>query len=391
MAESVRVGEARRRAEQRLRRHRSTLRPLALAFLLVVVVTSNGGRPGPGLHGAALGVTLALLAFVAAFGIALASTRDSLLAAAVAVLGATGVALTALQPSGAAAAAGGAGVWLAMARLQPRLAVSISAGITVALGAAALAAGRSASAVVAAVLLCALLGIAAFFIRRSRESHEQAELLLAELEDARDEQLRAAALAERGRIAAELHDVLAHALSGAAIQLQGARKLAEREQAGPEVRAAIDRAGELVREGLANAREAVGALRGDSLPDVSQLDTLVASFRIDTSCSATLRVEGAARTLPPDVGLALYRGAQEALTNIARYAPGADADVLLQYERGRTRLTVTDAGAAVDGPLDGVGGGHGLAGLRERVERVGGTLQAGPTTRGWRVELEVPV
>ena len=77
------------------------------------------------------------------------------------------------------------------------------------------------------------------------------------------EQARAAAVAERGRIASELHDVLAHSLSGAAIQLQGARKLAEREEAAAELRAALDRASRLVRDGLADARQAVGALRGE--------------------------------------------------------------------------------------------------------------------------------
>ena len=73
--------------------------------------------------------------------------------------------------------------------------------------------------------------------------------------------------------------MLAHSLSGAAIQLQGARKLAEREQASPQVRAAIERAGELVRDGLTSARQAVGALRGEELPGVAQLESLVASFR----------------------------------------------------------------------------------------------------------------
>ena len=69
----------------------------------------------------------------------------------------------------------------------------------------------------------------------------------------------------------ELHDVLAHALSGAAIQLQGARKLAEREHAQPPLSDAIDRASELVKAGLANARQAVGTLRGDPLPTLAQL------------------------------------------------------------------------------------------------------------------------
>ena len=84
----------------------------------------------------------------------------------------------------------------------------------------------------------------AYFNRQARESQDRTEVLLAELEDARAEQtLCGGATAERGRIASELHDVLAHALSGAAIQLEGARLLAEREAAGAELRGAIERAG----------------------------------------------------------------------------------------------------------------------------------------------------
>jgi signal transduction histidine kinase len=214
--------------------------------------------------------------------------------------------------------------------------------------------------------------------------------LLAQLEDAREAELRAAEVAERGRIASELHDVLAHSLSGAAIQLQGARMLAEREQASTKLHGAIDRASDLVKDGLANARQAVGALRGEELPSVAQLGSLVESFRDDMNVDVTLKIEGDARSLPADASLALYRGAQEALTNVARYAPGAATTVLLHYGVERTTLTVEDHAAQADGGLTGVGGGRGLAGLRERLEQVGGRMRAGPTENGWRVDLDVP-
>jgi signal transduction histidine kinase len=246
-------------------------------------------------------------------------------------------------------------------------------------------------------LLCVLLGLVAYFIKQARMSQDATELLLAQLEDAREEQLRAAAVTERGRIAGELHDVLAHSLSGAAIQLQGARKLAEREQASPQMRATIDRAGELVRDGLANARQAVGALRGEELPGVTQLESLVATFRNDLHAEVTLEVEGTARPLPWEASLALYRGAQEALTNVVRYAPGATATVVLRYDSGHTMLSVEDRLAGpkpVPKPdaagLVGVGGGNGLTVMRERLKQAGGTMQAGPTDTGWRVELDVP-
>jgi signal transduction histidine kinase len=311
----------------------------------------------------------------------------------IAAMGAAGVALVALQPRGATVLAGGAAVWMAVARLPLPLGFSVGGAVTLGLGLAGVLAGSSAAAVVAGTLLCVLLGLVAYFIKQSRVSQDTTELLLAQLEDAREEQLRAAAVMERGRIAGELHDVLAHSLSGAAIQLQGARKLAEREQASPHLRAAIDRAGELVRDGLANARQAVGALRGEELPTVAQLESLVATLRNDTHMDVTLEVEGTARPLPAEASLTLYRGAQEALTNVARYAPGATATVVLRYDNGHTTLTVEDrlAGPKPDAAgLVGLGGGNGLIGMRERLERAGGTMQAGPTDMGWRVELDVP-
>jgi signal transduction histidine kinase len=280
-------------------------------------------------------------------------------------------------------------VFIAITRLPFNVGVAIGGAVTVALGAVTAIAGSVSSAVAAGMLVTVLLGVVAQFLKQSRVSQNQTELLLAQLEDARDEQARAAAIAERGRIASELHDVLAHSLSGAAIQLQGARKLADREHATPRLSDAIDRASELVKAGLANARRAVGALRGDTLPTVAQLPSLVDGYKADMNLDITLRIEGEARTLPADRSLALYRGAQEALTNVARYAPSACTTVTVRYERDRTRLSV-DNGPSATPPRQGMGGGHGLEGLRERIERDGGTMSAGPTTEGWRVEIEVP-
>ena len=394
MTDSQRIAGARVRAEQRLRRQRDTLRPLGWAVLLAVAVGAVGGDPHPGLHGRALGVTVALAAFAGALAVAIrggfALRGSAFRAAVIAAMGSAGVALVALQPRGATELAAGSAVWLAVARLPPLLGVALGTAIAIGEDVAAALTGSSAAAVVAATLLSALLGLVAYFLKQSRASQDRAELLLAQLEDAREEQTRAAAIAERSRIASELHDVLAHSLSGAAIQLQGARKLAERDNGTPQLRDAIDRAGQLVRDGLADARQAVGALRGEKLPGLAQLESLVAGFRGDLAADVALSVEGSARALPADAGLALYRGAQEALTNVARYAPGATTSVVLRYEPDRVILTIEDRLPTGGGGLDGVGGGHGLAGMRERLERAGGTMQAGATDTGWRVELEVP-
>ena len=394
--ESARVAGARSRAEARIRQQRDTLRPLGLIVLVGVVISTINGHPAPSLHGRGLGVGLALVAFAALLALAI---RDRFLewpreteAVLIAGMGAAGVALAALQPRGATALAAGAAVWMAVARLSWPVGVVLGAAITAGLALALALTGSGVFAVVAAVLLCVLLGVVASFINRARAGQDSTELLLAQLEDAREDQLRAAAVTERGRIAGELHDVLAHSLSGAAIQLQGARMLAQRQGSSPEMQGAIDRAGELVRDGLADAREAVSALRGEHLPGTAELESLITRFRADTGADVTLRVEGEARALPADAALALYRGAQEALTNVARYAPGGVTVILLRYEPGRTRLTVEDRlPMPATGPaLAGVGGSRGLASMRERLERAGGAMSAGPTEAGWRVELMVP-
>ena len=376
-----------------MHRQRGTLRPLGWAVLLVVVLGSANSHPVPGLHGKALAVTVALCVFAATLMVAV---RDGfpecdvrLQTVVIALMGAAGVAIAGLQLKGATGIAAGAAVFMAITRLPFMAGVSVGGGVTVALGVVTAAAGGSSSAVAAGMLVTVLVGVVAQFLKQSREGQDRTEILLAQLQDARDEQARAAAVAERGRIAGELHDVLAHSLSGAAIQLQGARKLAEREHAQPPLSDAIDRASELVKAGLANARHAVGTLRGDALPTLAQLPALIDSYKADMNLDVTLRIEGDARTLPADRSLALYRAAQEALTNVARYAPSACTTVTVRYEPGRTKLWV-DNGASAAGPRPGMGGGRGLQGLRERIEQAGGVMSAGPTTQGWRVEIEVP-
>jgi signal transduction histidine kinase len=397
-SESARVAGAQTRAALRLRGQRDTLRPLGLAVIAVVVVGTVNGDPQPAAQGSGLGATLALVVYAASLATVIGSwfveRGLGFQAAMIAAMGAAGVALAALQPHGPAGLAVGAAVWMAVARLPMAFAIVLGTATIVALDVASALAGSSSSAVLASTLLSALIGLIAYFLKQAREGQDRTELLLAQLEDAREQQTRAAAIAERSRIASELHDVLAHSLSGAAIQLQGARLLAEREQATARMRDAIERAGELVKDGLADARQAVGALRGEQLPGINELEALIASFSADFALEVTLRVEGSARTLPADAGLALYRGAQEALTNVARYAPGASTTVVVSYRPDRTRLSVEDRVATTGPPagagLAGVGGGRGLGGMRERLERAGGSMQAGPTATGWRVELEVP-
>jgi signal transduction histidine kinase len=402
---SPRLVEARARAQERLRRQRGILRPVGWAAALAVLLGAFNGHPAPGVHGQGLAVGTVVCVFVLTLGVAISDRfvelPPGLQTLAICATGGTGVALAWLQPKHATELAAGAAVWMALARLPLALGATVGAAITVALGVGTAVTGGGSDAVLAAALLCVILGLIAYFMKQARQSQDRTEELLAQLEDARDEQTRAAAVAERSRIAGELHDVLAHSLSGAAIQLQGARILAARDQASPEVGEAITRAGELVRDGLSEARQAVGALRGDELPGVTQLGDLVDGFRRDMHLNVTFTAPGALPVLAADAGLALYRGAQEALTNVARYAPGAITHVTLRTEDGRAVLVIENSApepAMVAGDaapteatgLPGVGGGRGLSAMRERVARAGGALSAGPTESGWRVELEVP-
>jgi signal transduction histidine kinase len=406
-ADSARVAAARSRASERLRRQRQQMRPLGWAFIAAVVISAQQGRPALGLAGMRLGITAALVvcAVAAAVGLnpRMAERGAATQVLVIGLLGGGGVALAALQPHGATGLAASLAVWIAAVRLPAGPAAAVGGAVTAALAAAvALTQRPAAQPVIAVTLFCLLLAVTGRFIRRSRESQDQTELLMAQLQDAREAEAAAAALAERGRIAGELHDVLAHALSGLAIQLQAARKLAAAEGASAGLRAAIGRSADLAKEGLTQARQAVGALRGDRIPSVEQLPGLVDVFRRDTGTDVSLVIEGEPRPLPAEAGLALYRGAQEALTNIARYAPGVAAVVTVRYQPSRTVLTVENgaspgpggpaAGSGQDpGPLTGMGGGHGLAAMRARAERAGGTARSGPHAGGWLVELEVPV
>lgn len=403
---SARVAEARSRARERGDRQRQALRPLGVVFLAVVLTASAQAHPAPALHGAGLAVALLLAVYAAAvltaISVGWARRGPAAQVAVIALIGGCGVALAILQPHGPVEIAASLGVWIAAVRL-PAVPAAVAAGaITAALAVAAgLTEQPAAQSAVTAVLLCLLLAVTGQFIRRGRQSQNRTELLLAQLQDAREAEAAAAALAERSRIAGELHDVLAHSLSGLAIQLQGARKLAGREVVSDGLRAVIDRSAELTKAGLADARQAVSALRGEQLPTLDQLSTLVEDFRRDTGADATLRVDGTSRPLPAEASLALFRGAQEALTNISRYAPGATTAVTVTYRAGRTVVTIEDhirpggadpgtAPAPGSGLLAGAGGGHGLAAMRERARRAGGTARAGPTAGGWLVELEVP-
>ncbi|WP_371407867.1 histidine kinase [Kribbella sp. NBC_00662] len=223
--------------------------------------------------------------------------------------------------------------------------------------------------------------------RRTREQQlEDLEVSLARKQAAIEEHGRAAALAERARIARDVHDVLAHSLAGLSLSLQGARLMLVRDGASAEAVEQVTRAQGLAAEGLAEARRAVAALREDAVPDVRALGDLVTAYRLESGATAEFEVEGTPRELPDDVMSTLYRTVQEALANTRKHAPGAPVEVKLSYG-DVVGLTVVDRPGKR--PDRAAPGGYGLVGMRERADLVGGSLEAGPTPTGWRVELEV--
>jgi signal transduction histidine kinase len=203
------------------------------------------------------------------------------------------------------------------------------------------------------------------------------------LEREREANARMAAAEERVRLARELHDVVGHSVSVMVVQA-GAERLAIGEER-PETREAllaIERTG---REALAEMSRLLGLLRkeGEGLalaprPSLAQVDALVQTVR-DAGVPVRLSVEGERSSLPPGIDVSAYRILQEALTNVLKHAGPAEASVVVRYGVREVEVEVTDDGR---GAPAGNGAGYGLAGMRERVQLHGGTLEAGRASGG---------
>ena len=238
----------------------------------------------------------------------------------------------------------------------------------------------------------AFVFVATKFAGANRDAALRVQALHAQERATLAAQNEAAVLAERARLARELHDVLAHTLSGLAIQLEAARLLAEHVQADPRLIDHLATSHQLTRDGLVNARRAVLTLRDDTPYGVRQLPSLVELTRRTTHLLITVEQSGPPVDLPADLDLVVYRTVQESLTNVAKHVgPEATATVSLRWTLRALTLEVRDDGGPTAHPDPGPEGGHGLAGLRERAGLCGGTLHAGPRSGGWSVELVLPL
>jgi signal transduction histidine kinase len=204
-----------------------------------------------------------------------------------------------------------------------------------------------------------------------------------QLEREREENARLAVAAERTRIARELHDVVAHAISLIVVQARAGRRTPG-GKAGP-TRESLDAIEETGRQALAEMRRLVGLLRADEeeptlgpLPGVGQLEALVRHVS-DAGLPVDLRTEGEAADLPAGIEVSAYRIVQEALTNALKHAGPASARVIVHYRPDELELEVIDTGS---GGQQAATDGHGLVGMRERVSVYGGEMEAGESDGG---------
>jgi signal transduction histidine kinase len=237
--------------------------------------------------------------------------------------------------------------------------------------------------------------------RRSRHViAENTRLAAARAALDREREFDRRAAEERLRIARELHDVLAHTLTGAAVQAAVAADTLADDPV--TTRSALEAVRQSFREARAELSATLGLLRADQIdsdsrepaPNLAQLDTLLASAR-SAGLRAELTVEGEPHRLPPAIELTAYRIVQEALTNVIQHADAQTVNVNVAFHPDRLCVSVSD-----DGRGDANGGalehaprnGHGLVGMSERVAAVGGTITArGRPLSGFDVVATLPV
>lgn len=225
----------------------------------------------------------------------------------------------------------------------------------------------------------AAIGFAVFvaeLLARERRTREELAVANDRLRAYADQAEQLATTQERNRVARDIHDGLGHHLTVVRMQLQAARAVlgaGETDRAGE----LLDKAGEQAREALEEVRRSVGALREPRtvpLPDAVR------------SLAGSVVVTGTVRAVPPAVEEALYRVAQEGLTNVRKHAKASAASVTLAYEPDRVRVEIRD-----DGVGPGEGEGFGLVGLKERLAAVGGAVSLSPAADGGAVlRAEVP-
>jgi signal transduction histidine kinase len=219
--------------------------------------------------------------------------------------------------------------------------------------------------------------VAGYALRERSVQAEAAELRAAQAERDRESAARVAVAEERARIARELHDIVAHAVSVMVLQVGAVRhKLPEAMAEDRDALRRVERAG---RTALAEMRRLLAAMRPDGdeaelvpQPGLDGLNSLLAEVG-RAGLPVELHLEGQPYPLPRGLDLSAYRIVQEGLTNALKHARASDADVIVRYRPDEVEIEVRDNGA---GTVAGDGLGHGLVGIRERVKIYGGEMSA---------------
>jgi signal transduction histidine kinase len=253
--------------------------------------------------------------------------------------------------------------------------------------------GHPASQLVFIPILFGICWVAGFALRERAEEAEAALVRASEAERDREVATRIAVSEERARIARELHDIVAHAVSVMVLQVGAVRhKLRDTRGEDREVLMGVEQTG---RAALAEMRRLLAVMRrdGDDVeltpqPGLDGLDSLVK--RIERAgLPVRVRIDGEPFPLPPGIDLSAYRIVQEGLTNTVKHAAASHAEVTVHYARDEIRIDVCDDGQAAE-TRDELG--HGLIGVRERVNLYGGEMSAGTVNgRGFVLSARLPV
>jgi len=242
--------------------------------------------------------------------------------------------------------------------------------------------GHTLGSLVSVLVLFALGWLVGYALRERTERTEAAEERATRAEREREAAARLAVAEERARIARELHDVVAHAVSVMVLQVGAVRHRMRGSDA--EDREALENVEKAGRAALAEMRRLLEAMRGDDEPErvphpgLADLGGLIDRVRA-AGLAVGLQVDGEPVDLPAGLDLSVYRIVQEALTNTLRHAGARRAEVALVFGPHDLRVEVRDDGR---GPVDGDAGGHGLVGIQERVKIYGGEMSAAGTPGG---------
>jgi signal transduction histidine kinase len=252
---------------------------------------------------------------------------------------------------------------------------------------------HSAGELVFTPILFGLGWLVGFAVREHEAQAEAAEARASQAERERETAARIAVAEERARIARELHDIVAHAVSVMVLQVGAVRHSLPSDLA--RDREALEDVEGTGRAALSEMRRLLGAMRGDRddleltpQPGLGSLEPLLDEIR-RAGLAVELRIEGVPVPLAPAVDLSAYRIVQEGLTNALKHAGASRADVLVQYLPDELRIDVRDDGR---GPVTSDGLGHGLVGIRERVNLYGGQMSAGAANgRGFLLSTRLPI